>query len=386
MKLASTTLCSGCSACFAACPKDAITMVPDAEGFLRPQIDETKCVQCHACERACPVLNLAQADDVPECYAARNQDEAIRLASSSGGLFTAIAKTTLAQGGVVFGCVWEKPALVAIHKKIETEVDLAEMRGSKYVQSDLRNTFREAKASLQAGRNVLFSGTPCQIAGLNRFLGKTYDNLLTCDIICHGSPSPAIFEKFKQELTKQFGTPPVSISFRNKFYSWRRCSLVSAFADTSENREDLYTNRYIKAFLRDLCLRPSCYQCAAKGGRSGADITIADFWGVERACPELDDNRGTSLVLVHTEKGRTVWNALENIEWRSVTIDAALRSNPSYFKSVRRPRRRDIFMRLTRRISIQAAYTICEFPYDAYRFLRKWCSKLKQKCFSRGAK
>lgn len=320
-------------------------MVADHEGFLRPQIDASKCVQCHACERACPVLHPSEPDTSPTCYAARTKDDALRLASSSGGIFTELARPILAKGGVVFGCVWEKPALVAIHAKAENEDELAAMRGSKYVQSDLRDTYREAKAELQKGREVLFSGTPCQIAGLNKYLGKSYDNLLTVEIICHGVPSPAVFEKYKQELVKRFGATPVSIAFRNKFYSWRRFSLVSTYADASENREDLYTDPYVKAFLRDFCLRPSCYDCQAKGGRSRADITIADFWGIEKVCPELDDDRGTSAVLLHSEKGRQTWAALHGVECKTVSFDDVLMGNSSYIRSVAQPKRRDYFMR-----------------------------------------
>lgn len=343
--LAAVAQCSGCTACKAACPKQAISMVADHEGFLRPQIDAEKCVQCHACERACPVLHPGEPDATPTCYAARTKDDALRMASSSGGLFTELARPILAKGGVVFGCVWEKPALVAIHAKAETEDELAAMRGSKYVQSDLRDTYREAKAELQKGREVLFSGTPCQIAGLNKYLGKSYDNLLTVEIICHGVPSPAVFEKYKQELMKRFGASPVSIAFRNKSYSWRRFSLVSTYADTSENREDLYTDPYVKAFLRDFCLRPSCYNCQAKCGRSRADITIADFWGIEKVCPELDDDRGTSAVLLHSEKTTQIWKALHEVEYKPVSLDEVLVGNPSYIRSVAQPKNRDYFMR-----------------------------------------
>ena len=347
--LASVVQCSGCTACKAACPKQAITMVADHEGFLRPQIDAEKCVQCHACERACPVLHPTEPNASPTCYAARTKDDALRMASSSGGLFTELARPILAKGGVVFGCVWEKPALVAIHAKAETEDELAAMRGSKYVQSDLRDTYREVKAELQKGRAVLFSGTPCQIAGLNKYLGKSYDNLLTVEIICHGVPSPAVFEKYKQELVKRFGATLVSIAFRNKFYSWRRWSLVSTYADTNENREDLYTNPYVKAFLRDFCLRPSCYDCQAKGGRSRADIAIADFWGIEKVCPELDDDRGTSAALLHTPKGLQMWEALQGVEYKSVSFDDVLMGNPSYIRSVAQPKNRNLFMRRFRK-------------------------------------
>lgn len=349
--LAPISACTGCSACKAACPRDAIAMVADSEGFLRPTIDAGKCVACHACERACPILRPGVPDPAPICFAARTRSEALRLASSSGGVFTELARPVLKAGGVVFGCVWEKPALVAIHAKAETEAELAEMRGSKYVQSDLRETFREAKAALLRGRPVLFSGTPCQIAGLNRFLGKAWDNLLTVEVICHGAPSPAVFAQYLKELTREHGTSPVSIAFRNKYYSWRRCSLVSAFADTSENREDLYTNRYIRAFLANFCLRPSCHQCAAREGKSGADVTIADFWGIEKVCPALDDDRGTSAVLLHTARGRRAWAAAtDNLETHPVTFADLVADNPSYLRPVAEPRARARFMRRFRTV------------------------------------
>ena len=253
MTLASVAQCSGCTACKAACPKQAIAMVADHEGFLRPQIDASKCVQCHACERVCPVLHPSEPDTSPTCYAARTKDDVLRLASSSGGIFTELARPILAKGGVVFGCVWEKPALVAIHAKAENEDELAAMRGSKYVQSDLRDTYREAKAELQKGREVLFSGTPCQIAGLNKYLGKSYDNLLTVEIICHGVPSPAVFEKYKQELGN-----PTTVNFKDKAESWHNPTFSWKSSNGETSREKLYANAYALAFLRDFCLRPSC--------------------------------------------------------------------------------------------------------------------------------
>lgn len=344
--LAPASGCTGCSACQAACPRGAIAMVADGEGFLRPRIDVARCVGCRACERACPVLRPGVPDAAPMCFAARVRDEALRLGSSSGGVFTALARPVLGAGGVVFGCVWEKPALVAIHAKAESEGELAAMRGSKYVQSDLRDTFREAKAALLRGRPVLFSGTPCQIAGLNRFLGRSWPNLLTVELICHGAPSPAVFERYKWELAREHGAPPVSIAFRNKFYSWRRCSLVSAFADTSEHREDLYANRYVQAFLRDFCLRPSCHHCVAREGKSGADITLGDFWGIEKVCPALDDDRGTSAVLLHTEAGRHAWAACAaTVEACPVALAGVVAGNPSYLRPVAEPRGRALFMR-----------------------------------------
>lgn len=319
-------------------------MVADEEGFLRPQVDAAKCVGCHRCEQVCPVLHPSEPDVAPICYAAYTKDENLRLKSSSGGIFTELAKPIIAVGGVVFGCVWERPQLVAIHAKAETLEELAEMRGSKYVQSDLRETFREAKATLTAGRQVLFSGTPCQIAGLNAFLGKPYENLLTVEIICHGVPSPAVFDAYKTRLSRA-KKRITDVVFRRKNPWWRQGDFVAECEDIVIGQEWYLKNAYVKAFLSDLCLRPSCARCQAKNGRSGADLTIADFWGVERVCPELDDNRGTSLVIVHSARGCEAWQQVDHgLNVREVPFEAALAGNPSYRSSVPLPKGRRYFM------------------------------------------
>ncbi len=345
IELAAKNLCSGCSACFAVCPKDAIEMCPDEHGFLHPCIDAAKCISCGLCEKICPVLHPGKPDANPTAYAARTKDLALRLASSSGGIFTELAKTVLAKGGVVFGCILEKGTVKAIHAKAESLDELAAMRGSKYVQSDLRGTLREAKAELEKDRAVLFSGTPCQIAGLHAFLGRTHDNLLTVEVICHGTPAPEVFEKFKREEERRANSALMTIAFRNKTYSWKRCSLVSSFADTNEHWVDLYSHPFMKAFLADLCLRKSCHACQSREGRSGADFTIADFWGIENVSPELDDDKGTSLVICHTEKAREIWAAVSDaLDVRKVACAEAVKFNPSYHRNPLVPRRRDWFM------------------------------------------
>lgn len=346
IKLAAAKFCTGCTACRAACSRGAIMMVADLDGFLRPSIDNTRCVLCHACEHACPVLHPGTLDSTPVCYAARTKDEALRMASSSGGIFSELARSVLVQDGVIFGCVWEKSTLIAIHSKAETEEGLAEMRGSKYVQSDLRDTFREAKAELLKGRQVLFSGTPCQIAGLNRFLGKSYENLFTVEMVCHGAPSPAVFEQYKQEAYLQQGQKLVMVVFKNKICSWRDYSLVEEFADQSKHQEKFHRNCYMQAFLNNLSLRLSCYHCPAKEGKSGADITIADFWGIEKVCPALDDDRGTSAVLLHTEAGQKLWSSCQKkLEFKPCSVESIVAENPCYLRSVTEPRDRGGFMR-----------------------------------------
>lgn len=339
-------------------------MVADEEGFFRPQVDAEKCVGCRRCELVCPVLHPGEPDMLPTCYAAYTKDEELRLRSSSGGIFTELAKPIIECGGVVFGCVWERPQLVAIHAKAETMDELAEMRGSKYVQSDSRDTFREVKTALLAGRQVLFSGTPCQIAGLNAFLGKPYDNLLKIEIICHGVPSPVLFRNYKDDVVawgrqRENDRTAVSFSFRDKSRGWRNRGASVLFDDGRLHREPQSRNGYLKAFLAHWTLRRSCYRCVATDGRSQADITLGDFWGIERVCLGADDNRGISLVIVHTERGHEAYEgiACSCYGWL-VPFQDAVASNPSYRGSrYMNPIRAD-FMRLLRTQNIDSAYRL----------------------------
>ena len=322
-------------------------MIADAEGFLRPAIDAARCVRCGACERACPVLAPGAPDPAPMCYAARTGDHALRLASSSGGIFTELARDILAKGGVVFGVILEPPALVAIHDAAEDEAGFAAMRGSKYVQSDPRDTFRQARAALRAGRPVLYSGTPCQIAGLRRFLGRPEPDLLAVEIVCHSAPSPAVWAVAVRELTSRLGETPRTVRFRGKTDggSWRSGRFVWTLADGREGGAPFNATPYAAAFFGFLCSRPSCARCVAKGGASGADLTIGDLWGAERLCPEWDDPSGVSVVAAHTERGRAALDAIApRLERRPLSPDAAFRDNPFYRVSAPAHRGRAWFM------------------------------------------
>ena len=362
--LASREACSGCTACKAICPKDAITMVADEEGFLRPQVDAAKCVGCHRCEQVCPVLHPGEPDVAPICYAAYTKDENLRLKSSSGGLFTELAKPIIAAGGGVFGGVWGRPTLKAIHAKAETLEALAEMRGSKYVQSDLRETFRGAKTGLLAGRQVLFSGTPCQIAGLNAFLGKRYDNLLLVEIICHGTPSPRVLEAYLGAQEKRLRCDITEIFFRSKrVLRARQGDMLEIHrADGGVEMCPLGESSYAQAYFGQLCSRLSCYQCSAREGRSGADMTIGDFWGIEKVRPEWQDPRGVSVVVVHSARGRSVLSDLatkSKIVLSAVDSHAALQGNPSYARDFLPARKRRMFLRMCSSVHFDCQVVRC---------------------------
>lgn len=317
--------CCGCAACVQICPKGCISLVEDREGFLYPHVDRNSCIGCGLCERVCPFINTGEAREPLRCYAAKNRDERIRMESSSGGVFTLLAESIIDEGGVVFGARFDDKWEV-VHDFTERKAGLAAFMGSKYVQSRIGNTFRQAESFLKEGRKVLFSGTPCQIKGLKLYLRKDYDNLLAVDFICHGVPSPGVWRQYLDEtfrkpdrregrgkntvLSSPKAMPVITgISFRDKQLGWKKFSFVvrgKSAGQADKNSvllSDMHQNNvYMKAFLSDLILRPSCYGCRAKGGSSGSDITIADFWGIQNIMPDFDDDKGVSLVLVNKKE------------------------------------------------------------------------------------
>lgn len=353
--------CSGCAACASTCPKGAIAMCPDEEGFLQPSIDGTKCVGCHLCEKVCPVNHPSEPrlKDV-EVYASRAKDTELRLDSSSGGIFSLLARQIFAQGGVVFGAVCDMDTGVVHHIAAHNEEELAALRGSKYVQSDVRATYREAKDALESNIPVLFSGTPCQIAALRVCLNlqpsTSTSNLYLVDVVCHAAPSPLAWQKFlekretasaRRDSARVEGPIFRRISFRRKNYGWKRFSMLLRFANDEEYVADLYTDTFLRGFLSELYNRRSCHQCVAREGRSGADITIADYWRVHETFPQLDDDKGTSLVLVHTEKGRALWQSLAGqVEAVASTLADAVRTNPAIVRSALASPKRAKFFKL----------------------------------------
>lgn len=326
--------CCGCSACKNICPKNCISMVSDKEGFSYPKIDTLKCISCNLCEKVCPIINDSTITDKRTAYACYNNDETIRLQSSSGGIFTLLAEKILSQGGVVFGASFDENFNV-VHTKAETIAELSKFRGSKYVQSDINTTYKQAELFLKKGIKVLFSGTPCQINGLSNYLRKEYDNLLLVDFICHGTPSPLIWNNYVKNKEIDFQSRPEKIYFRHKNYGWKRFSLSFSFKNNTEYLKDLHEDTFMKGFLSDLYLRPSCYRCTARGEHRASDITLADFWGIQNVLPELDDDKGTSLVITNTLKGTEIFKSIQdNMIYQTVDLDQAIKYNPSYLKSV----------------------------------------------------
>lgn len=330
--------CCGCGACAQRCPHNAIELIQDNEGFLYPQIDESICIDCGLCERVCPIINQELPSEPIKVFAAKNNDENIRQLSSSGGIFTLLATKVINNGGVVFGAIFNAKWEVE-HDYTDTIEGLAKFRGSKYVQSKINNNYILAEEYLKDGKQVLFSGTPCQIAGLKRFLRKEYENLICVDIICHGVPSPFIWQKYLEQYNS---TELSSISFRDKTNSWKRYEVVIRQGEKTLIREDIGKNIYMKLFLSDLCLRPSCSNCSSKSGKSKSDITIADFWGIQHIHPDFDDDKGCNLVLINSEKGLNLFNKLECDKIKT-DFNTAIKYNPSYFKSVAEPKYRKYF-------------------------------------------
>lgn len=314
MRLADRKDCCGCEACAQKCPCGCISMEKDKNGFAYPAVNADECIGCGLCTEVCPVLNVYEARRPKKVLAARNPDEGMRLRSSSGGIFTMLAEKVIDDGGVVFGAAFDEKWNV-VHKAAVTIGELAQFRGSKYVQSAVGDCFDKIQLFLENGREVLFSGTSCQIAGLNHFLGGKYDNLLTVEIICHGVPAPASWKGYLKTL---IGNGPVSqrigeVNFRDKSVTgWRNFSLTVKDCDGSTLlSQKCSENAFMQDFLNDRIIRESCFSCPARGGRSGSDIAIADYWGINKVAPELDDNMGVSLVLLESERGAAFFGSLD---------------------------------------------------------------------------
>lgn len=317
MKLCDIEKCTGCMACYNACNHSAINIVIDDEGFSRPIIDKHHCVECGSCVSSCPVLksDMKSQGVLPfKTYAAWAKDRNLVKNSSSGGVFSLLAKAVISEGGIVCGAALADDMKSVCHIFAEKEDTLERLQGSKYVQSNINDIFRRCRDFLRNGRLVLFSGTPCQVDGLLSYLGKNrYDNLLTVDIVCHGVPSPMIYKRYVEERERLANSKCVFLKIRDKRWSWNRYNFKIDFANATKYYGTWEEDPYYRGFLRELFLRPSCHCCKYSQPLRSSDITLADFWGWSPRERERSNNdAGVSLVLVNTNKGNNIFNLIKD--------------------------------------------------------------------------
>lgn len=373
-KIIVNELCTACASCAQRCPQQCIEMKSNEEGFEYPVIDEKKCINCGICAKVCPLNKSEDNTDkhnIPKSYAVINKNSEVRYESSSGGAFSVFAENIIDKGGIVYGCVLNKK-LEAVHIGVENKQDLIRLRGSKYVQSKIGNVYKEIEEHLKNDRYVMFVGTPCQVSGLDCYLGRKYDKLLLVDFICHGVPSPLIFKEYISYIQGKYKEKVCDFKFRNKDYGWNQTGLQLGTkyvlgSGKTVRKYPAVKDVYMNGFLSDIYLRESCYKCKFKSiPKDYADITIADFWGINKIDKQLNDKKGTSLVLIHSEKGQKKWDEINDlVVYKEVKYEDAIRKNKSLIKSAKENRER---------ISFFGDYKNKGFEYVMRRYLNplKW--------------
>lgn len=353
-EVASKDLCTGCTACASICPQKCICMTEDIDGFTYPKIaNEALCISCGACEQVCPILNqIEHKEFLTKAYAALSKSDLLRMESSSGGIFSELSKIVIQSRGIVYGAAYASDFSVR-HIAVSDRKELSLLQGAKYIQSVIGTSFQGMKRELKKGRIVLFSGTPCQCAGVKSFLGKDYDNLITVDLICHGVPSPKVWQAYIDYRSgkENNGKRPIKINMRSKASGWSHYGYSTEFdygngkVSRIHNSQDLF----MKAFVGNICLRDSCSDCKAKGVERCTDFTLGDYWGIWNQHPELDDNKGTSVVFVHSQKGQEILEQLsDKIDCLEVSTEDAYRENPSLVNSsLAHPGREEFLAQIT---------------------------------------
>lgn len=358
--------CCGCEACAQKCPKNCIQMKFDEEGFCYPKVNRNLCVHCNLCDSVCSVLNKLKhdkKDTVSRTFAAYNKDEEELFNSSSGGVFSLLAKQIIANNGVVFGAAYCEDFVVK-HIAIKSQDDLNKLRGSKYVQSDMQESYRLAEKLLKENVEVLFSGTPCQIEGLLSYLGNDYKNLITIDLICSGVPSPKLWKEYIEYREDMLHSKTSQINLRYKKYGWQEYIVFFEYENGKRYIKTRFEDPFMRAFRNGFSLRPSCFECQFKSTERKADITLADFWGIETVMPDMNNQAGTSMVFVNTEQGERLFSSISN-DIISAEIDkqVAVSCNPMMNNSFKKPPMRDDFYQFVSNKSfIKAVEKYCKIP------------------------
>lgn len=379
------TNCVGCTACKSLCPKDCITMKMDHEGFIFPYIDFSVCILCDICETVCPILNRRIFESEKKAYYGWHKNEATRYNSSSGGAFTAFANLILNDDGVVFGAVFDAELKRVVHKSTDC-VELEKLQKSKYVESELLDTFNEAKRNLKKGRKVLFCGTPCQIAGLVSYIGENI-NLLTCDFVCHGVPSGGFFKEHLEYKERQYKCPITNVDFRSKNNGWSGKHITITITTTAYTTTTPYAfDSFYKGFMTEnLVLRRSCYECKFFDNHV-SDITIADFWGYTEIDQSLNDEKGISLIIANTEKGCLTVNRIKDFDLRKLDIKYAdyIYRRKNYYSIIEK---RNRFFELANKIGFEKAAKKTYFKHNNYQYVKyrvkEWIKKLINKNHNR---
>ena len=338
-------MCCGCSACEQVCPISCIEMEYDEEGFAYPKVNEETCISCNKCKEVCPFLVKREKRLPKQVLGMTNLDDEILMDSSSGGVFGGIANHVIGQGGLVFGASYDNEHTVK-HIGVEDKSNLVRLRHSKYVQSDINNNFVKAEAALKSGKYVLFTGTPCQVSGLRNYLYKDYERLYLADIICHGVPSPKVWKKHLDEFRDDFSSSLKKVVFRDKENGWRSDTKYY-FDDTKENvLVDENKDIYFIGFMKDIFLRPSCYNCQVRYFTSGSNITIGDFWGVQKTHTQQYNPKGVSCVMINDEKGeRLIKKVINYFSTFESNIENVHKGNPNLFTSQSEPKIRIEFFK-----------------------------------------
>lgn len=340
--------CTGCSACMNVCPQNCISMEDGGEGFLYPEINSHMCINCGLCKKVCPVLSNYTSSAKTLTFAIKNKNEIDRFQSTSGGVFSLLAEYVLNNNGIVYGAAYDEDFSVH-HVAVKNIKEISYLQGAKYVQSKIGNCFENIRRELEKKQIVLFSGTPCQCVGLKTFLRKEYDNLILVDLICHGVPSPKVWQAYidYRANNENAGVRPIGINMRSKVSGWSKYGYSTEFnygknnITRTHNSQDLF----MKAFIENICLRKSCSHCLEKGVERCTDFTLGDFWGIWNQYPDLDDDKGTSVVFVHSEKGKLILNQIKReIDYFEVNAEDACKENASLIKSSVPHKDRDIFL------------------------------------------
>jgi len=337
--------CCGCGACAAACPSGAIRMTADREGFRYPEMDSESCLNCGRCAGVCPMKRRMEKGEWEVCIGARAKEDALREASSSGGVFPILAEYILGRQGVVFGAAYDENMTV-VHRQACCKEELESLKKTKYVQSNMEEVFAKVDGLLRKGKWVLFCGTPCQAHGLKSFIGREEPKLVIVDLVCYGVPSPGIWRDYVRYLERKRGGRVTDFSFRDKRKrdNGHTCAYV---AGGREYTGSLYRDLYCRMYFANHSLRPSCYRCRYATADRDSDITIGDFWGIEKIKPEMDDGMGISLAILHTEKARRLWTQVqEAFVWFSCGKDEIIQ--PRLVRATARAKGRDVFMALYR--------------------------------------